>query len=110
LNCQAALSRGRLDVARSLLGEIQRIGVKEPEPKQHALLTEAWLAVESGDVEGASAALDAAADVFSDRSRVGDHTPHLLGRLSRLPWPDQEHDRIEDWRALVNDKSRRERA
>ncbi|HEX3593610.1 MAG TPA: protein kinase, partial [Polyangiaceae bacterium] len=27
LKCQAALSRGRLDVARSLLGEIQRIGV-----------------------------------------------------------------------------------
>lgn len=110
LKCQAALSRGRLDIARSLLGEIQRIGVKEPEPKQHALLTEAWLAVESGDVEGASAALDAAADVFSDRSRVGDHTPHLLGRLSRLPWPDSAHARIEEWRALVNDKSRRDKA
>jgi hypothetical protein len=64
--------------------------------------------VESGDVEGGSAALDAAADVFSDRSRVGDHTPHLLGRLSRLPWPEQANARIEEWRALVNDKARRD--
>jgi eukaryotic-like serine/threonine-protein kinase len=108
LKCQIALARGRLDGARAVLGEIQRLGVKEPEPKQHALLTEAWLAVESGDVEGATAALDAAADVFNDRSRVGDHTPHLLGRLSRLPWPPHAQARIDAWRLLVNDKGRRE--
>jgi serine/threonine protein kinase/tetratricopeptide (TPR) repeat protein len=108
LKCQIALARGRLDNARSMLGEIQRLGAREPEPKQHALLTEAWLALESGDVQGASAALEAAADVFSDRTRVGDHTPHLLGRLSRLPWPEKEQARIDAWRALVNDKGRRE--
>ncbi len=109
LKCQASLSRGRLDTARSLLGEIQRIGAREPEPKQHALLTEAWLALESGDPDGATAALDAAADVFSDRTRVGDHTPHLLGRLARLPWPADVQPRLEAWRALVNDRGRRER-
>jgi tetratricopeptide (TPR) repeat protein len=108
LKCQTALARGRLDVARSMLGEIQRLGAREPEPKQHALLTEAWLALESGDPDGATVALDAAADVFNDRSRVGDHTPHLLGRLARLPWPEDVLRRMHVWRALVNDKTRRE--
>jgi len=110
LKCQVALARGRLDLARAMLGEIQRLGVREPEPKQHALLTEAWLALESGDVDGASAAMDAAADVFNDRSRVGDHTPHLLARLSRLPWPEDVLSRMQAWRLLVNDKTRREQA
>jgi hypothetical protein len=81
--------------------------VKEPEPKQHALLTEAWLSQLTGDVDGAAAAVDAAAGVFSERSRVGDHTPHLLGRLLRLTWPDDVRQRIDAWRSLVNDRSRR---
>jgi tetratricopeptide (TPR) repeat protein len=110
LRCQSALARGRLDAARTLLAEIHRAGVKEPEPKQHSLLTEAWLAAESGDAESAHAALDAAASVFNDQSRVGDHTPHLLGRLSRFHFPAHTQARIEAWRALVNDKGRREQA
>jgi serine/threonine protein kinase/tetratricopeptide (TPR) repeat protein len=108
LKCQVALARGHFESARALLGEIQRSAVKEPEPKQHALLTEAWLAVEVGDADGGLAALEAAAEVFSDRSRVGDHTPHLLGRLARLGWPAHAHSRIDAWRALVNDRGRRE--
>jgi hypothetical protein len=110
LRCQVALARGRLEGARALLADIQQAGVKEPEPKQHALLTEAWLAYETGDDEGALAALEAASEVFSDQSRVGDHTPHLLGRLARLNWPEGAQARIDSWRALVNDKSRREQS
>jgi serine/threonine protein kinase/tetratricopeptide (TPR) repeat protein len=108
LKCQIALARGWLDSAKSLLAEIQRAGAREPEPKQHSLLTEAWLAVETGDVEGADASLQAAASVFNDQSRVGDHTPHLLARLSRYHFPQNVQDRLDGWRALLNDKERRE--
>ena len=31
----------------------------------------------------------------SERSRAGDHTPHLLGRLSRKKWPEHARNRIE---------------
>src|SRR5262249_10618824 len=48
-----------------------------------------------------------ASEVFSDQSRVGDHTPHLLGRLARLGWPEGAQARIDSWRALLNDKTRR---
>ncbi len=109
LKCQIELARGNIDGAKALFGEIHRTGVKEPEPRQHALLTEAWLAVEGGDPDGALAALEAAADVFNDRSRVGDHVPHLLGRLARFRFPPHAQVRIDAWRALVNDKGRRER-
>lgn len=108
LSCQTALARKHFEGARQLLTEIHRLGAREPEPKQHALITEAWLSVELGDTEGALTALDAAASVFNDRSRVGDHTPHLLNRLSRLPWSEQAQSRIDAWRALLNDKARRE--
>jgi ATP/maltotriose-dependent transcriptional regulator MalT len=107
LACQVHLARGRIDKARRLLREVQRAAVKEPEPKQHALLTEAWLAQQTGDVESAQTSLDAAASVFSDRTRAGDHTPHLLGRLSRLAWPEGAQKRIDAWRALVNDRTKR---
>ncbi|HVU04691.1 MAG TPA: hypothetical protein VHE30_23210, partial [Polyangiaceae bacterium] len=110
LLCQIALGRGHIEAARTLLAEIHRAGVKEPEPKQHSLLTEAWLAAEAGDAESAEAAIDAAASVFNDQSRVGDHTPHLLGRLSRFHFPPDIQTRIESWRSLVNDKGRREQA
>jgi serine/threonine protein kinase/tetratricopeptide (TPR) repeat protein len=110
LLCQIALGRGRLEIARSLLSEIHRASVKEPEPKQHSLLTEAWLAAETGDAESAYAALDAAASVFNDQSRVGDHTPHLLGRLSRFHFPARIQARLDSWREIVNDKGRREQA
>lgn len=108
LRCQVQLARGNIDKARRLLREVQRAGVGEPEPKQHSLLTEAWLSFESGDTESAYAALEAAVDVFSDRARVGDHTPHLLGRLSRLRWPPNAQQRIDSWREIVNDRRRRE--
>jgi hypothetical protein len=108
LSCQVLLARGQTESARQALRDIKQTHVEEPEPKQHALLTEAWLYLSSGRMENAVTALEGAADVFSDRARVGDHTPHLLGRLARMPWPSHAQSRIEAWRALVNDRARRE--
>src|SRR5690606_32109384 len=70
---QVHLARRDLERARRLMKEVQTAGVKEPEPKQHALLTEAWLSQLTGDMDGAAAAIDAAAGVFSEQTRVGDH-------------------------------------
>ncbi|MBM4361108.1 MAG: AAA family ATPase [Deltaproteobacteria bacterium] len=108
LSAQAALARGDLPTATGLLAEVERAAVREPEPRQHALLTRAWIELAEGHTDPAVEALEAAAGVFDDRSRVGDHTPHLLGRLARLAWPAHAKTRIEAWRAVVNDRRRRE--
>jgi ATP/maltotriose-dependent transcriptional regulator MalT len=109
LLCQVALARGDVPQAKVMFADIQQVGVKEPEPKQHSFLTEAWLAFESGDVTAAYAALGGAAEVFSDRTRVGDHAPHLLARLSRFKWPPAATTRIGAWRELLNDRELRGR-
>jgi len=107
LSCQISLARRDLETAHAQLMEAAAISVQEAEPRQHYLLTQAWYYVESGDADKAYESLEAAADVFGERSRAGDHTPHLLGRLSRKKWPPHAKNRIEAWRALLNDRSRR---
>ncbi|HEY6557792.1 MAG TPA: protein kinase [Polyangiaceae bacterium] len=107
LSCQVSLARHDLDRALALLERCSQIRVEEAEPRQHYLLTKSWLELESNDPDKAFESLEAAADVFGPRSRVGDHTPHLLGRLSRLPWPPHALGRIDAWRALLNDRARR---
>ena len=107
LSCQISLARRDLEAAHAKLMEAASISVQEAEPRQHYLLTQAWYYIESGDPDKAYESLEAAADVFGDRSRAGDHTPHLLGRLSRKEWPEHAKNRIEAWRALLNDRSRR---
>src|SRR5690606_31972132 len=103
LLCQVYLARNAPEKARAILRDVQRSGVKEPEPKQHALLTEAWLSHLSGDLESAHAALEAASAVFSDQARAGDHTPHLLGRLARFGWQPNTRALLDRWRSVVND-------
>ncbi len=107
LACQISLARKDLVAAEKKLAEAAKISVQEAEPRQHLLLTQAWFYIDSGDPDKAYEALEAAAEVFGDRSRAGDHTPHLLGRLSRKRWPAHAQDRIDAWRALLNDRSRR---
>jgi eukaryotic-like serine/threonine-protein kinase len=107
LRCQVALARGQLDVARSLLEEAALIHVEEAEPRQHFLLTRCWLELAGGDPDRAYESLEQASEVFGERSRAGDHAPHLLGRLSRLPWPGHAQSRIDAWRALLIDRARR---
>ena len=107
LMCQAALERHDLRRAERLLEDSYRIPVEEAEPRQHLLLTRAWLEAERGELDRALEAIEAAADVFGPRSRAGDHTPHLLGRLTRYRWSPAARERIEAWRSVLNDRARR---
>lgn len=107
LLCQTSLVRHDLRRAERLLEDVCRVPLEEAEPRQHLLLTRAWLEVESGHPERAVESIEAAAQVFGPRTRAGDHTPHLLGRLSRFVWPPEGRERIDSWRALLNDRARR---
>jgi hypothetical protein len=107
LRAQVCLAKGQLDPARDLIEQASRIHVEEAEPRQHFLLTRAWLEIASGDADRAYDSLELASEVFGARSRAGDHTPHLLGRLSRLSWPEHAKNRIDAWRALLTDRARR---
>jgi eukaryotic-like serine/threonine-protein kinase len=107
LLCQIALARHDLEQARVQLEECGAIAVEEAEPRQHFLLTRAWLLFASGDPDAALESIEAASEVFSDRARAGDHAPHLLGRLARMQWPPHALDRIDAWRALLTDRARR---
>jgi tetratricopeptide (TPR) repeat protein len=107
LFCQLALIRRQSERARALIEECSRIVVEEAEAKQHYLLTCAWYELSRQRADRAFEYIEAAADVFGPRIRAGDHTPHLLARLSRFEWPEHALNRIEAWRALLNDRARR---
>jgi hypothetical protein len=105
--CQVALFRHDSARARELLEECSRIAVEEAEPRQHFLLTRAWLEAENNDLDQALESIDAAAEVFGPRSRAGDHAPQLLARLFRYRWSDHARGRMDAWRAILNDRTRR---
>jgi len=107
LFAQIALVRHQGGKARTLLEESSRMVVEEAEARQHFLLTRAWLEVVEGDSDAALESIEAAAEVFGQRTRAGDHTPHLLSRLGRFPWSDNALDRIDAWRTVLNDRLRR---
>jgi tetratricopeptide (TPR) repeat protein len=107
LLCQVALFRHDSARARELLEECSRIAVEDPEPRQHFLLTRAWLEAENNDLDQALDSIDSAAEVFGPRSRAGDHAPQLLARLFRYRWSDLARSRLEAWRAILNDRTRR---
>jgi hypothetical protein len=107
LGCQIALCRHDVETAAKLLEQCGTIHVEEAEPRQHYLMTQAWLHMESGDPDKATEALESASEVFGNRLSAGDHTPHMLARLARLSWPELTHSRIEAWRALLTDRARR---
>jgi hypothetical protein len=107
LMCQAALAHHDLRRAERLLEDSYRIPIEEAEPRQHMLLTRAWLEAEQGELEQALASIEAAADVFAPRSRAGDHSPHLLSRLARYRWTTAQRERLDIWRSVLNDRARR---
>jgi hypothetical protein len=41
-------------------------------------------------------------DTFPNKNRVGDHTVHLLARLSRYRWPPKGRELIESWRKALH--------
>jgi hypothetical protein len=107
LFCQIALFRHDTARARELLEECSRIAVEEAEPRQHFLLTRAWLEAENGDLDEALDSIEAAADVFGPRTRAGDHSPQLLARLLRYRWSDLARGRMDSWHQVLNDRTRR---
>lgn len=110
LRAQVALAQRNHTEARRALMQAREIQLREPEPRQHYLLTRAWFQLENGDSESAQEALNAAATVFERPWQVGEHTPHLLARLARLPWPDsQTLAGLTRWRQVILDQARRER-
>ncbi len=109
LRAQVALARRDMPKARQVLMQAREISVREPEPRQHYLLTRAWFQFESGDAVGAQESLNAAPGVFARPWQVGEHTPQLLARLTRLPWPNPEAlDAVEEWRGIIHDHARRD--
>ena len=109
LLAQVHLARGELPEARALLEGVGGKFGEERGPKQHYLLTEAWLELELGDVDQAHRALGGAANCFSELCQAGEHTSQLLARLSRLRWPGTEAlDLIEEWRRAIDDHERRD--
>ncbi len=107
LRGQIALARRDVETGAQILEQASTYQVQEAEPRQHFLLTRAWLEWMQEDTDKAFESIEAAADVFGERSRSGDHTPHLLARLARLPWPEHAKQRIEAWRSVLNERARR---
>jgi tetratricopeptide (TPR) repeat protein len=102
LLAQLALCRRDLKQAELSIQKASEVKFAEPEPKQHFLLTRAWLELERGDSETALATLAEAQAIFPDSAQVGDHTPHLLARLSRRIWKDPKAvDWIRKWRERI---------
>lgn len=102
LGAQEALLRRDLERAETLLEESAEMAVEEPEPHQHRLLTEAWLLRETEHPDTAQERIQAAMETFPNKNRVGDHTVHLLARLSRYRWPPKGRRLIESWRKTLH--------
>ncbi len=107
LDCQVALCRHDVERAEKLLAACAKIRVEEAEPRQHYLMTQAWLELERGNEDEAFEALESASEVFGNRLRGGDHTPHLLARLARHTWPPHAQSVLDAWRAVLCDRARR---
>jgi len=109
LLAQSALLARNPSEARSVLGEARLVEVVEPEVKQHQLLTEAWLEVDSRRFDEGSGRVLSAFALFEDHQRVADHTAQLLSRLSRTPLSAKALDAVNRWRRLIAERNRRTR-
>jgi len=82
----------------------------EAEPRQHRHVTRAWLAQRQERWTDAVQEIEAARGAFlvsspegggvraaEARARTGDHTPHLLRRLSQLEWVGPALGIVESW-------------
>jgi serine/threonine protein kinase/tetratricopeptide (TPR) repeat protein len=112
LLAQVALATGN-DRAETLVAACDRAVLDEAEPRQHRHLTRAWMAQRKGSWAEAAVEIDAARSAFvgsppgrdagdtsrpaEQRARTGDHTPHMLVRLARLPWVGPALGKIDSW-------------
>jgi hypothetical protein len=119
LLAQVALATGD-ERAESLVAACDRAVLDEAEPRQHRHLTRAWLAQRRGQWSEAAVELDAARTAFGGSSslefvregarearvRTGDHTPHMLVRLARLPWVGPALGKVESWLKELSEPAR----
>src|SRR6185312_14784490 len=96
LLAQVALAKDD-ERAADLVAHCDSVAVDEAEPKQHRYLTRAWLAQKQGRWTDAARELDLARQAFGDKSRTGDHTPHLLIRFSKMTWLGPALSKIDAW-------------
>lgn len=109
LLAQVHLARGELETARQLLASVESQLGEERGPRQHFLITQAWLLSSLGDDQAAPQSLQAAMRCFEQPYQAGEHTSQLLARLSRLRWPQAATlDLIEEWRRAIDDHGRRD--
>lgn len=106
LQAQVALYRGDSQAAREGLIRCEAVALAEAEPKQHRHLTLAWLAAAEGRWDEAGRELDAARRVFRDTNQCGDHTPQLLVLYQRMGWHGAAGQRVEQWLAMIEKRSR----
>ena len=106
LQAQVALMRRDTETAAALLQECAGLQVEEPEPHQHRLLTQAWLLRDTGYEPEATELLRSAMEIFPEKRRVGDHTVHLLARLSRHSWASPMQEELEGWRRSLMSASK----
>ena len=102
LKAEVALQRRDLEQAKTLLDECAQMNVEEPEPHQHRLLTQVWLAREEDRQADALALIKLAMRTFPNPHRVGDHSVHLLARISRYSWDKEPRRLIESWRRTLS--------
>jgi serine/threonine protein kinase len=107
----AQVGLGRRDSnVEALVADCDRVVLDEAEPRQHRHLTRAWLAQRRARWDEAADEIDQARGAFlvsspegggvraaEARARTGDHTPHLLVRLSQEPWQGLALGKIEAW-------------
>lgn len=106
LQAQVALMRRDTETAAALLQACAGLQVEEPEPHQHRLLTQAWLLRDTGYEPEATELLRSAMEIFPEKRRVGDHTVHLLARLSRHTWTSPMQEELEAWRRSLMSTSK----
>ena len=72
-------------------------------------LSRAWIEIELQDAPRALKTIQSASQVFDSPKRVGDHTVHLLARLSRYKWSEEGRLLIQEWRSKLADRGQRPR-
>jgi serine/threonine protein kinase/tetratricopeptide (TPR) repeat protein len=106
LIAQVALYRGDMAGARDALIRCEAVALAEAEPKQHRHLTLAWLGAAEGRPQDAARELDAARKVYRDATQSGDHTPLLLALFDRMGWPEPAGQRVRQWLASIQNRTR----
>ncbi len=107
LLAQRALVRHDTERASSLLSECSKMTVEEAEPRQHYLLTKAWLEAEERNLDRRSSR-SRQPRTSSARARAPAITRRTCSRAwSRSSGRVTRLDRIDAWRAVLNDRARR---